>query len=301
MRTLWIAMLCLCACKRHHEAVPVAHDAAVIVQSFADGMQAICTNKPGVTNPDAVALAKAIADAPPAKKIEKLRAGVGKANLGACPVLEKLQAAPAANAPTVVGLGLVELAPNAVSITATDAGIAIAGKPVDRAKLDAALTDLTATKSPLTRVQLTIAPTQTAQTLLQLVDAIGKAGYKDLALVVNADGASRAIPFVLGDVAAKRGVRPIVAIGPAVFKLYSGDGSEGTADKPKATPASAAELGAALTEVAIRRWNGNRTDDDRWLYVTIDPATPIQRVADALAVVRATKDGELFPKIAITH
>ena len=106
---------------------------------------------------------------------------------------------------------------------------------------------------------------------------------------------------MLGDVAAKRGVRPIVAIGPAVFKLYSGDGSEGTADKPKATPASAAELGAALTEVAIRRWNGNRTDDDRWLYVTIDPATPIQRVADALAVVRATKDGELFPKIAITH
>jgi len=38
------------------------------------------------------------------------------------------------------------------------------------------------------------------------------------------------------------------------------------------------------------------------LYVMIDPATPIQRVAEALAVVRATKDGgELFPRIAITH
>ncbi|HEY6033448.1 MAG TPA: hypothetical protein VIV58_04290, partial [Kofleriaceae bacterium] len=111
-----------------------------------------------------------------------------------------------------------------------------------------------------------------------------------------------AIPFTRSDVATGKGVRPIVAIDATTFRLSSADGSEGTAQQPKATLASPAQLAAALTELATRRWNGKRTDEDRWLYVTVDPATPIQRVADALAVVRATKDGgELFPRIAITH
>lgn len=370
MRTLWIVMLGLCACKGHSKA----H-----VQSFKDGVQALC-DVPGhvplaptaaeriagakawvaanVTNPDVQRLggvdvkpellAAAVeqaglsqctlinndlalqnfeealkdvckrgaqaqvlnpkvrmlveGDAPPAKRIADLRAAVASANLGACPYLEKLQAVPAANAPTVTGLGLVELAPSAISITASDAGVVVAGKPVDRAKLDAAMTELAAARSTLTRVQILVAPALTAQVLDDLVDAISHAGYKDLALVVNADGVSRAIPFTRSDVATGKGVRPIVAIDATTFRLSSADGSEGTAQQPKATLASPAQLAAALTELATRRWNGKRTDEDRWLYVTIDPATPIQRVADALAVVRATKDGgELFPRIAITH
>lgn len=310
MRTLWIAALCLCSCKGHHPKKQAPRDAAAVAQSFAEGMQAACAVKTGdtaafkatVSNAEVVRLWESIGELPPAGKIEKLRAAVTKANLGACPVLEKLQAQPAANAPTVTGLGLVELAPHAVSVTATDAGMLVDGKPVEPGKLEAALTALAQAKSTLTRVQIVAAPALTGQVLNELIGAIAHAGYKDLALVVNADGVSRAIPFTRGDVATGKGVRPIVAIGPAAFELYSADGSEGTADKPKATVASPAQLAAALTELATRRWNGKRTDDDRWLYVTLDPATPIQRIADALAVVRATKDGgELFPRIALTQ
>jgi biopolymer transport protein ExbD len=313
MRTLWIVLLCLCACKRHHPAQQSVHDdAGPALQSFADGMAALCAGKPNdaayfkshVMNPEAITLYEAIGDVSPAKRAERIRAAVAKANLGSCALLEKMLAVPAANAPTVTGLGLVELAPHALAISATDTGIVVDAKPAQLASLEQTLTAIAKAKpgGTLVRVQLVLATTLTAQLLLQLADATDKAGFKDLALVVNADGVSRAIPFTQRDVATGRGVRPEVAISATSLRLYSGDGSEGTQDKPKASVASPAELAAALNELAVRRWHGKRTDDDRWLYVTVDPATPIQRVADVLAVLRAMPDGgELFPQIALAH
>jgi hypothetical protein len=323
MRTLWIVVLCLSACKGHHHAKPAAHDAATAPQSFAEAMQAVCAGNPSdaayfkahVANPDVIAMMGALGDAPPAKRFATLRAAVAKANLGSCAVLEKMTAVPVANVPTVTGLGLVELAPNAVAVVATETSVQLTGEPIaalsngalgtdELAHVERFLTALAANKPGgfLTRVQLFVAPALTARLLDQLAGAIDHAGYKDLALVVNADGVSRAIPFAHRDVAAGRGVRPIVAIGASGIRLYSGDGSEGTADKPKATVASPAELAVALNELVVRRWHGKRTDDDRWLFVTVDPATPIQRVADVLAIARATKDGgELFPQLALTR
>ncbi|MEO6775586.1 MAG: hypothetical protein ABI467_21675 [Kofleriaceae bacterium] len=389
MRTLWIVVLCLCACKGHHQDKQSFHDgvqalcdlpdhvpdsgqpydqrlaavsawatanitnpdvhklgglaatkdalAAAVqraglahcklldngmaLQSFTEGMKVMCAGKPDdpayfkghLLNRDVIELFEAFAKVAPAERAAKLRAAVARANLGSCALLEKLVAAPAANAPAVTGLGLVELAPHAVSIVATESGVAVEGKPIaqiangalapaELATIGHFLTELAATTKggTLTRVQLVVAPTLTAQVLNELVDTIDHAGYKDLALVVNADGVSRAIPFVRREVAAGKGVRPIVAIAGSTLRLYSGDGSEGTAAQPKATVASPAELAAALNELAARRWHGKRTDDDRWLYVTDDPTTPIQRVADVLAVMRATQDGgELFPRIAL--
>jgi hypothetical protein len=310
MRTLWILLVCLCACKNHHEEQPPVRAAPPPPQSFAEAMQAVCTGKlddvayfkAHVTNPEVVTMIQAIGDAPPAKRIATLRAAVAKANLGSCATLEKMVAVPAANAPTVTGLGLVELAPRALAISATDTGLVIDSKPAQVANVDQVMTGIAKARGALVRVQLVIAPALTAQVFDQLVTASDKAGFKDLALVVNAGGVSRAIPFTRSDVAKGRGVRPELAISAATLRLFSGDGSEGTLDKPKATVASPAELTAALNELAVRRWHGKRTDDDRWIYVTVDPATPIQRVADVLAVVRAMPDGsELFPQIAITH
>ena len=391
MRTLWIVLVCLCACKGHHQAqqsfregvqalcdlpdhVPDsgepydkrlaatagwanAHitnpdvvklgglagnkeavtaavhqaglaqckllDNGMALQSYSDGLKVVCAGKPNdaayfkahLLNPDVIKLIEAIGDVPPVQRAERIRAAVTKANLGSCALLEKILAAPAANAPAVTGFGLVELAPRAVAVTATESGVVIEGKaiaqiangalaPAEVAHVETFLTQLAAIKQggALTRVQLVVAPTLTAQVMSALVDAIDHAGYKDLALVVNADGVSRAIPFSRRDVAAGRGVRPVVAIAPTALRLYSGDGSEGTADKPKATPAAPADVAAALNELAIRRWHGKRSDEDRWLFVTVDPATPIQRVADVLAIARATKDGgELFPQLALAH
>ncbi|HET9987259.1 MAG TPA: hypothetical protein VFQ65_02045, partial [Kofleriaceae bacterium] len=319
MRTLWIILLCLSACKGHHEAkqsvregvqalcdlpdhVPDSGepydkrlaaaaawananitnpdvkklgglasnkdaltaavqqaglaqckllDNGMALQSFADGMKVVCAGKPNdaayfkahLLNPDVIKLFEALGDVPPAERAAKVRAAVTKANLGSCAFLEKLLAAPAANAPAVTGLGLVELAPRAVSISATDSGVVIDGRAVGQiangalgsdelAHVGTFLTQLAAMKSgaTLTRVQIIIAPALTAQVLNQLVDAIDHAGFKDLALVVNADGVSRAIPFARRDVAAGKGVRPIVAIAAGTLRLYSGDGSEGTAD-----------------------------------------------------------------------
>lgn len=312
MRTLWIVLVCLCACKNHHEEQPPVRAEAPPPQSFAEAMQAVCASKlddaasfkAHVSNPEVIAMVQAIGDAPPAKRIATLRAAVAKANLGSCTALEKLLAVPAANAPTVTGLGLVELAPHAIAISATDTGLVVDGKAAELANLEQVMTGIAKAKAggTLVRVQLVVAPALTAQMLNQLVAAIDKAGFKDLALVVNANGISRAIPFASRDVAAGHGVRPEVAISAATLRLYSGDGSEGTQDKPKATVGSPAELAAALKELVARRWHGVRTDDDRWVYVTVDPATPIQRLADVLAVVRATADGgELFPQIALSH
>jgi len=323
MRTLWIVVLCLCACKGHHPAKQSVRDGGMALQSFADGMKAACAGQPTdaayfkshVVNPEVIKLFEAIGDVPPAERAAKLRAAVMTANLGACSLLEKMQAAPAANAPAVTGLGLVELAPNAVTVTATEAGVVLEGKMIaalangalgsaELAHVDAFLTQLATMKTggTLKRVQIIVAPALTAQVLSQLVDAIDHAGYKDLALVVNAEGVSRAIPFGRGDVATGKGVRPIVAITATTLRVYSGDGSEGTADKPKATVATPAELAVALTEIATRRWHGKRSDADRGLYVTIDPATHVQRLAEVLAVMRAMKDGgELFPQLLLAH
>jgi biopolymer transport protein ExbD len=312
MRTLWIVLVCLCACKSHHKEQPPVHSDVAAPQTFAEAMQAVCAGKlddvayfkAHVSNPEVVAMVQAIGDAPPAKRIATLRAAVAKANLGSCATLEKMVAAPAANAPTVKGLGLVELAPRALAISATDTGLVVDGKAAQLATVEQVMAQSAKAKTggTLVRVQLTLAPALTAQVLNQLVDAADKAGFKDLALVVNADGVSRAIPFTRRELAAGIGVKPVVAIGATTLSLYSGDGSEGTRAAPKATPATPAELATALNELAVRRWHGKRSDDDRWIYVTIDPATPVQRIADVLAVVRAMPDGgELFPQIALTH
>lgn len=315
MRTLRIVLALLslsCACKGHHEANQQAPAPGPVPQTFAEAMQAVCAGKlddaayfkAHVSNPEVVSMIQAIGDAPPAKRIATLRGAVAKANLGSCVVLEKMLAVPAANAPTVTGLGLVELAPRAVAISATDTSIVVDGKAAQIANVEQVMTQIAKAKAggTLVRVQLTIAPALTGQMLNQLVDAADKAGFKDLALVVNADGVSRAIPFTRRELAAGTGVRPVVAISAATLRLYSGDGSEGTQAAPKATLASPAELTRALNELAVRRWHGKRTDEDRWLYIAIDPATPLQRVADVLAVVRAMPDGgELFPQVALTH
>ena len=249
-------------------------------------------------------MVQAIGDAPPAKRDRALRAAVAKANLGSCAALEKMLAVPAANAPTVTGLGLVELAPHAIAISATDTGLVVDGKPTELANLEQVMTGIAKAKAggTLVRVQLVIAPALTAQMLIQLVDCERQGRVQG-----SRARRQRRRRVARDSVRAPRcRDRPRraseVAISAATLRLYSGDGSEGTQDKPKATVASPAELAAALNELAVRRWHGKRTDDDRWLYVTVDPATPIQRVADVLAVVRAMPDGgELFPQIALAH
>src|SRR6185312_584973 len=239
-------LVCLSACKSHHKEQPPVHNEVVAPQTFAEGMQAVCANKlddvayfkAHVSNPEVVAMVQALGDAPAAKRIETLRAAAAKANLGSCATLEKMLAAPAPNAPTVKGLGLVELAPRALAISATDAGIVVDAKPAQLATLGELLKSIAKAKpgGTLVRVQLALAPALTGQTLNQIVDATDKAGFKDLALVVNADGVSRAIPFTRRELAAGIGVKPVVAIGATTLSLYSGDGSEGTQAAPKATP-----------------------------------------------------------------
>src|ERR1700709_2829660 len=149
MRTLWIVLVCLCACKRHHPVQQAVHaDAGLALQSFAEGMAALCAGKPNdaayfkshLMNPEVITLYEATGELSPAKRAERIRVAVAKANLGSCALLEKMLAAPPANAPTVTGLGLVELAPRALAISATDTGIVVDGKAAELASVEQTMT-----------------------------------------------------------------------------------------------------------------------------------------------------------------
>jgi hypothetical protein len=84
--------------------------------------------------------------------------------------------------------------------------------------------------------------------------------------------------------------------------VWSISGQEGTLQKPKATVATAGELAPVLGEIVARRWKTTpRSEDDRSIIVMIDPAVPMQRIAEVLAAVRAMPDGkELFPSILLS-
>lgn len=307
-------------------------DNGMALQSFADAMEAICaapaTGAPAylkshLLNPEAITLFSAIGAAAPADGVAKMQAAVAKAGLGGCALLERVAAKTVEHAPTVTGVHLAELAPRAVTVVASPNSITVENKSivavtngaVAPAELETVanhtviklvtkfMTTLAAQAKAhggaLPRVQLVIDPAVPAALLIELAGSAAQAGFKDLALVVNADGGARAIPFRVDLVGA--GLQPVAAISGDKIVVYSLSGQEGTAQQPKATVASPAELVTTLADIVGRRFKpGQRTDQDRQITITVDPTVPVQRVADVFAVVRAGKDGgELFPQIGL--
>jgi len=309
-------------------------DNDMALQSFADAMQIVCSApatadgayfKGHLLNPDVIKLFSALAEASPADQAAKMQAAITRAGLGGCAIVEKMTARTVEHAPTVTGVHLAELAPRAVTVAASQSGIAVESKPIVAVTngavapgeletvanhtvikvVDRFLATLAAEAKThggaLPRVQLVVDPAVPAALLLELVDTADHAGFKDLALVVNADGAARAIPFTRGT-GTGAGLQPVAAIAGDKISVYSVSGQEGTAQQPKATVASSTELVTTLAEIVARRFKpGQRTDEDRWITVAVATTVPVQRIAEILAVIRANKDGsELFPRVGLS-
>lgn len=96
-----------------------------------------------------------------------------------------------------------------------------------------------------------------------------------------------------------RPVRLAVAIAKSEVLLWSFSGLEGTLARPKLTvplDGAGAPLRAALEEIVARRWRGRQREQS--ILIMADGDTPMQRVAEIVAAVRATAGGEpLFPDL----
>lgn len=294
-------------------------DNDMALQSFTAAMKLVCNApatadpayyKSNLLNPEVIALFGALGNLSPADRSAKMQAAVDRAALGSCALFEKMAAATVEHAPAITGgMRLSELAPRGVTVVASQSMISIDQKALvsvangvatDLPVVDRYLAaEVQARGTPLPRLQIEIDPKLPASMLASLVTAADRAGFRDLALVVNADGASRAIPFARAG--APTGLELVIGITADKLVLYSANGQEGTAQQPKASVATPAELVVALVEIASRRFKvGQRTDDDRRIIVAPDPTVTVQRVADVLAVIRATKDGnDLFPLVTL--
>ena len=275
--------------------------------------------KSHLLNPDVISMFAAMGDLSPADRMARMREAIAKAGLTSCALTEHMSAAPA-NAPKVTGAGFVELDASAPVVVATQNGIVIEGKMILALRDGAVAPDeleggamgialprvrefmkaLLAAKP----VQLVIDPHLTYKVLVELIFTIKQLGIADFSIVVAVGDAAKGIPLTLRTATPgpRPGVRPVVSIDGDKLLLWSISGTEGTLKKPKLVAATAAEIGKALAEIVGRRWStGKRSDDDRSIVVMAAGTTPMQTVADVLAVVRATPDGkELFPLIDLS-
>jgi biopolymer transport protein ExbD len=311
-------------------------DNGMALQSFADAMKLACGAPPSdpayfranLLNPEVIQLFGALGNVLPQERAARVHAAIARAQITSCPAIDAATHAQA-DVPKVHGAGFVSPDYPTLAVVATDHGIVIDGKAivavtngaVDPAEIDGgalgieihrvhdfikAAADALATRGTPTRVQLVIAPALPYRLLVQLAYSAKRAGITDFGLVVSVADALAAIPIRIPD---KRppgttptGLQLMVAITDDKLTLWSASGSEGTLQKPKVVTTSCDELAKALAEIRDRRWpDSKRPDADRSIFVLADSGIAVQRVADVLAVVRATADGkELFPDVVLS-
>lgn len=301
-------------------------DNGMALQSFAEAMKLVCSApsihdaayfKSHLLNPEVITLLGAIGDLNPADRAMRMRDAITKAGLTSCGLTDHMTSVPP-NAPKVTGAGFIELDASAPVVVATPTGIVIEGKTIlairdgafDPSELEGGamprvreFMKAIAAAKPTPRVQLVVDPSLPYKLLVQLMFTIQQAGIAEFTIVVAVGDTAKAIPISM--LTAKPGpgpgLRPVVAIAGPKLMLWSISGTEGTRKQPKLNAAGAAEIGKALAEIVGRRWpTAKRSDDDRRIVVMADAGTPMQTIAEVLAVVRATSDGKvLFPMIDV--
>jgi biopolymer transport protein ExbD len=136
-----------------------------------------------------------------------------------------------------------------------------------------------------------------------LINALQKAGFRNLALLTN--GGKQMVPLELGDSAAvnKSGLRMVVTLRGDRLTVWSLSGEEGTQQAPKLAARwegtrTLPALTAALAEIARRRWpDGARLAADRTIMIQLDRNADVQTLLNVLAAVRMDGTLELFPNI----
>jgi hypothetical protein len=314
-------------------------DNGMALQSYADAMKVVCNAptsdlpayfKGHLLNPEVIRLFATLEDYNPADRVQRISDAIARAGITSCASLPKF-ARSALTVPTVQDGGLVDVEPLAPMVIATTQSISIDGKAIIALENGAIAPDeleggaqgimiprvreflraLAAQLPPAAQMpalELALDPSLTGRVLFDLAFSSARGGFTRLGLVVHAGAGNKAIPIELPQkrpATTQPGPAPLgmaLAFSKDKLLVWSISGQEGTLQKPKATVATAGELAPVLGEIVARRWKTTpRSEDDRSIIVMIDPAVPMQRIAEVLAAVRAMPDGkELFPSILLS-
>jgi biopolymer transport protein ExbD len=316
MKLGWL--LCLvCACKGSG-------------QSFSEGMAILCDApsthdaayfKTNLTNAEVIRMFAAIGDSSPSDRVKRMREAVAKAGLTSCAMLDQM-AAVTEHAPKVAAApGAIDIDGQSPVVIATPTGIVIDGKailqitngqpaPDEIQGLGMMLPRVTnvlterveqlAKQGPIPRLELVVDPKLSYKLLVQLIYSAKKAGFRDFGIVVAVGTATKAIPITLPDPAPHVAATTpplglILTIVAGKLLVWSTSGEEGTLVEPKVSSTNLADIAKPLADIATRHAG------DKQIIVMAEGTTPMQQVADALALVRQTADGhELFPTILLS-
>jgi hypothetical protein len=218
---------------------------------------------------------------------------------------------PSLETATVTGPGLVPatgLGPK-ITLTKTELKLegqtisAVSGDTLDPGALAALTRQLESKATSDAPVAITFDATLPYRRVGQLLDALRRAGFRNIALL--AGSGSQMIPIELPDTEEINGpgLRLVISLDRTQLRLWSASGQEGTKRKPKLSMAvsdttSFAPVTRALTEIVQRRWpDGNRPAQDRSIIVQLDGNQSVQAMLGLLAAVRADGSLELFPEI----
>ncbi len=271
-------------------------------------------------HPEARAAFRRITELPPQERVAALDELVTRAKLERCDWRDRATAgvippdlALPELARTTAGVEPLGAAADLLTVVARPDQVVIDGTSIaasDGAKLRTLTAALLAGRSSgdaPPRARLILARDARYEQLVHLVQAMSSAGVRRFELVARRDGEPVAAPVEqpeappgAGDAAGARGVAIFVSMTvndvtvfsvsgadrrPQDFKLVSG--GRGVADITRAQE--------AVVEVQARH------PDERSVILMFDPTTPMQRVAELVAAVRAKPDGQpLLPRVTLS-
>jgi len=227
--------------------------------------------------------------------------------------------------PVVAGTGYDALDVNRLSLVATRHSLVLDGQPivaldhghvasVDKAgdlvitRLEQLLVKRLATPRVKPELTMFLDRATPYRSLIEIVYTARQAGVREFYLATQTRDGAVAAPLAMptpAQLQASPGL--MVSVLKSEVLVWSRSGDEGTLAQPKATislhrPTAIVELTTALTEIASRRWPGERRSAaSRMIALQADPSVSAQVIANVIGAVRATVDGkDLFPDVALS-
>lgn len=208
----------------------------------------------------------------------------------------------------VTGVEPVDDEDDRVTVLAREDALEIEGTPVPRddAKLEALTAGLVARRTspaspPIAR--LLLHRDARYDLLIQLIQSMRRAGVRRFDLVARRGGEPVVVPLELPEASpapAAPALGLVVSATPKNLVVFSLSGAEGSLQAPSLvtgghTPTDLARVQASLDTIQARH------PAERALILMMDPATPMQRVVELAATVRARPDGRpLLPDIRLS-
>jgi hypothetical protein len=213
----------------------------------------------------------------------------------------------------VTGAGVVPVTKLGAKIVVSKDAILLEGERVveiaedgvvDRSRLETLTHRLETKASDDAPLAVTLDATLPVRRVSIILDALGKAGFRNLALLTGTG--TTMIPIELMDsseVNTGSGLRPVVTLGKNYVSVWSVSGEEGTRAKPKLAydlkgPPDFAPVTRALADVVQTHWpSGKRSAQELNILLQVDGDRSAQDLLQLAAAVRTDGAQVLFPGI----